>query len=153
VVFLANYFFVADFRIWVLAIKVFKPIHIIYAVTYAVMFFPYYFMVSVSTNSSRRVEGQKEWVNLLICGIGNILGLALMQFVMYSNVYATGINPYGTACLNCIQTYQLLVLLFIVPYLCRYLLKLTGKVWLGGMISCLTVVTINVANSMLHIPA
>ena len=153
VVFLANYFFVADFRIWVLAIKVFKPIHIIYAVTYAVMFFPYYFMVSVSTNSSRRVEGQKEWVNLLICGIGNILGLALMQFVMYSNVYATGINPYGTACLNCIQTYQLLVLLFIVPYLCRYLFKLTGKVWLGAMISCLTVVTINVANSMLHIPA
>ena len=29
VVFLANYFFVTDFRIWVLAIKVFKPIHII----------------------------------------------------------------------------------------------------------------------------
>lgn len=152
VVFLANYFFVVDFRLWVLAIKVFKPIHIPYALSYAVMFFPYYFMVSVSTNSSRRVAGQKEWVNLLICGIGNILGLALMQFVMYANVYSNGINPYGTACLNCIQTYQLLVLLFIVPYLCRYLFKLTGKVWLGAMVSCLIVVTINVANSMLHIP-
>ncbi len=153
VVFLANYFFVVDFRLWVLAIKVFKPIHIPYALSYAVMFFPYYFMVSVSTNSSRRVAGQKEWVNLLICGIGNILGLALMQTVMYTNVYSNGINPYGTACLNCIQTYQLLVLLFIVPYLSRYLFKLTGKVWLGSMLSCLVVVTINVANSMLHIPA
>lgn len=152
VVFAANYFFVTDFRLWVLAIKVFKPIHIPYAVSYAVLFFPYYFMVSVSTNSSRRVAGQKEWLNLLICGIGNILGLALMQMVMYTNVYSNGINPYGTACLNCIQTYQLLVLLFIVPYLCRYLFKLTGKVWLGAMVSCFIVVTINVANSMLHIP-
>ncbi len=153
IVFAANYFFVVDFRIWVLAIKVFKPIHIIYALSYGSMFFPYYFMVSVSTNSSRRVEGQKEWINLLICGVGNILGLALMQTVMYTNVYATGINPYGTACLNCIQTYQLLVLLFIVPYLDRYLFKLTGKVWLGASLSCILVVTINVANSMLHIPA
>lgn len=153
VVFVANYFFVVDFRIWVLAIKVFKPIHIVYALSYAVMFFPYYFMVSLSTNGSRRVAGQKEWVNLLICGVGNILGLALMQAVMYINVYATGINPYGTACLNCIQTYQLLVLLLILPYLCRYLFRLTGKIWLGAMLGCLTIVTINVANSMLHIPA
>lgn len=153
IVFIANYFFVTDFRIWVLAIKTFKPIHIPYALSYALMFFPYYFMVSLSTNASRRVEGQKEWVNLLICGIGNILGLALMQAVMYINVFSTGINPYGTACLNCIQTYQLLVLLFIVPYLCRYLYRLTGKVWLGSTLSCLIVVTINVANSMLHIPA
>lgn len=153
VVFVANYFFVVDFRIWTLAIKVFKPIHLVYGLTYAPMFFLYYISVSISTNASRRVSGQKEWVNLLICGVGNILGLVLMQAVMYINDYATGINPYGTACLNCIQTYQLLVLLFIVPYLCRYLFKLTGKIWLGSMVSCLIVVMINVGNSMLHIPA
>lgn len=155
VVFIANYFFVVDFRIWVLAIKVFKPIHIVYALSYAVMFFPYYFMVSLSTNGSRRVAGQNEFVNLLICGVGNILGLALMQAVMYLNVYVfnPGINPYGSACLNCIQTYQLLVLLFVAPILTRYLFKLTGKMWLGSFVTCLMVVTINVANSMLHIPA
>ena len=155
VVFIANYFFVTDFRIWVLAIKVFKPIHIVYALSYAVMFFPYYFMVSLTTNGSRRVAGQNEFVNLLICGIGNILGLALMQAVMYLNVYVfnPGINPYGSACLNCIQTYQLLVLLFVAPVLSRFLFKLTGKMWLGSLVTCLMVVTINVANSMLHIPA
>ncbi len=155
VVFLANYFFVVDFRIWVLAIKVFKPIHIVYALSYAIMFFPYYFMVSLTTNGSRRIAGQNEFVNLLICGIGNILGLALMQAVMYLNVYVfnPGINPYGSACLNCIQTYQLLVLLFVAPILSRFLFKLTGKMWLGSFVTCLLVVTINVANSMLHIPA
>lgn len=153
IVYIANFFFQTDFRFWTLAIKTAKPIHMLHALGYSLMFIPFYFMIALSTNVGRRVIGQKEGLNLFICGMANILGLLLAQAALWIQAYARGIHNMGPAVLNCIQTYQLLILLFVATIWSRYLYRLTGKLWLSTSLPCIVVVTINVFNSMLHIAA
>ena len=152
IVAIANFFFNLDFRFLPMAIKVLKPEHVYYVLFYAPLYFFFFFMVSLSTNGLFRMEGQPEWLNLLACGFLNVLGLAIAQISMVVEMTSTLSHSFGPISLNMMSTYHLLVLLFVLPYLCRYLFRLTGKVWLGAMITCLFIVLCSVPNTMLHVP-
>ena len=148
-----NYFFTLDFRFLTLGFKSFKPIHLLYAAFYSILFFFYYTISSIMTNSLLRVDGQPEWLNLLLAGLSNVGGLLVAQIAMVVIMSSSLNNPFSKITLNLMTTYHLVILLFVVPYVNRYLYKLTGKVWLGAAFNCFFIVLMSVASNMLHVPA
>lgn len=150
--FLAKYFFHTDFRFWIIAIKSFSADKLLVVLPYLPLFFVFYAANAISINCANRVEGQKEWVNLLICGLGNALGIFLAIALQYGTLFATGTPRWGAAWLIILFAIQLMFELFIAAYISRYLYRETGNVWLGAMVNCMIIVTISATNSALLIP-
>lgn len=152
VVIISDKLFVTDYRLWILAIKTAKTESVIHALGYCVLFFPFYLVNSILVNSANRVDGQKERVNLLICGFGNILGILIPVIIQYSVLFATGKVAFKNWNMPLLQASGLCIWLFLAAIVGRKLFRLTGKVWLGAMVNCLVIVSIGCFNTMLHIP-
>ena len=75
----ADYFFHTDFRIWTLDIRAFTANKFLIALQYWPFFFIFYAANSIAVNSANRVEGQKEGFNLFICGLGNSMGVIILN--------------------------------------------------------------------------
>ena len=143
----ADFFFHTDFRIWTLDIRAFTGDKVLTALQYWPFFLIFYAANSIAVNSANRVDGQKEWVNLLICGLGSCLG-ALIPFAhQYIVLFATGLTPWAADWLRPLVLLPLVVQLFLAAIISRYLFRETGKVWLGAMVNCLIIVMMAVANT------
>ena len=103
-------------------------------------------------NSANRVEGQKEGFNLFICGLGNSMGVIILNLIQYGTVFATGVPHWQADWLRPLVIVPLIVQLFVAAYISRYLFKETGKVWLGAMVNCLIIVMMGVANTTSFLP-
>lgn len=143
----ADYFFLTDFRIWTFAIRAFTADKLSYLLQYLPFFFIFYLANSILINSANRVAGQKEWFNLLICGVGNSLGLVLLFAIQYIGVYQTGVSPWVGEWIRPLVLFPLIFLLFIAAYISRRLFQATGTVWLGATVNSLVIVMISVANT------
>ncbi len=150
--FLAKYFFHTDFRFWIIVVKTFTVEKLVIALPYLLLFFVFYAANSIAINCANRVQGQKEWVNLLFCGLGNTLGILIAIVLQYGTLFATGTPHWGAAWLIILFSIQLMLELFVSAYISRYLYRETGKVWLGAMVNCAIIVIISVTNSSLLIP-
>lgn len=144
----SEYFFQTDFRIWTVDIRAFTADKVLLALQYWPFFFIFYAANSITVNSANRVGGQKEWVNLLICGVGNSLAALLPFAHQYAVLYATGITPWAGDWLRPLALFPLIFLLFLAAIINRYLFRETGKVWLGAMVNCLIIVMLCVANTV-----
>ena len=143
----ADYFFLTDFRIWTLDIRAFNADKLAIAIQYWPLFFIFYAANSISVNSSCRVAGQKEWFNILICAIGNILGVVVLNLIQYGTVFITGVPHWQADWLRPLVLLPLIFQLFAAAYISRGLFKQTGKVWLGAMVNTLIIVMMGVANT------
>ncbi len=143
----SEYFFHTDFRIWTLDIRAFTADKLYVALQYWPFFFIFYAANSIAVNSSNRVAGQKEWFNLLICGLGNSLGVIILNVIQYGTLFATGVPHWTVDWLRPLVIVPLIAQLFVAAYISRYLFKETGKVWLGAMVNCLIIVMMGVANT------
>lgn len=148
-VFAADYFFNTDFRFWILAIRSFGADKIGIAIPYMIMFLLFYVANSISINCANRREGEKEWLNLIVLGIANALGLLIAVAVQYITLYSTGTAKWGTAWLIVLFGIPLLIELFISTFVSRFLYKETGKVWLGAFVNCAFISLIAVTTSAL----
>lgn len=150
----SEYFFHTDFRIWTLDIRAFTADKLFVAFQYWPFFFIFYAANSILVNSANRLEGQKEWFNLLVCGLGNCLGIIIMNLIQYGTLFATGVTftEPGMSWLYVLVTIPMIPQLFVAVYISRYLFKETGKVWLGAMVNCLILVMMSVANTCTMIP-
>ena len=50
----------------------------------------YYIVLSISNNKMSRIGGQREGVNILLCGLANVLGILLINGAQYIKLFATG---------------------------------------------------------------
>lgn len=148
----SEYFFHTDFRIWTLDIRAFTASKFFVALQYWPFFFIFYAANSIAVNSANRVEGQKEWLNLLICGLGNSMGVIILNVIQYGTVFTTGVPHWQADWLRPLVIVPLIVQLFVAAYISRYLFKETGKVWLGAMVNCLIIVMMGVANTTTFLP-
>ena len=148
----ADYFFHTDFRIWTLDIRAFTANKFLIALEYWPFFFIFYAANSIAVNSANRVEGQKEGFNLFICGLGNSMGVIILNLIQYGTVFATGVPHWQADWLRPLVIVPLIVQLFVAAYISRYLFKETGKVWLGAMVNCLIIVMMGVANTTSFLP-
>lgn len=147
----AQYFFHTDFRLWIVAVCPFTADKLAVLLEY-LPFFLFFAANAILTNSVNRVVGQREWVNLAVCGLGNVLGILLLNAVQYATLFSTGIAKWQADRLYPLLALLLVPLLLVAAYVNRQLFKATGKVWLGAMVNCLIVVMINVANTATLLP-
>lgn len=148
----SQYFFQTDYRIWTLDIRAFTADKLYVALQYWPLFFIFYLANSISINSSSRIDGQNEKLNIFLCAIGNSLGVIILNAIQYGTVFTTGIPHWQEDWLRPLVIVPLIVQLFVAAYLSRYLFKRTGKVWLGAMVNTLIIVMMGVANTTTFAP-
>ena len=144
IVFLADFLFKVDFRIWVIAVKTFEPMHLVLALTYVIGFTVFYIGNSLFTNSNR-IEGWAEWKVLLVSCIGNILGISIIIAFQYITFASTGHLPLNA--MRVVNLFPLVVLIPTATIIGRKLYDKTGNIYLGGMVMGIFYTFVTVANT------
>lgn len=146
-VFLSEYIFKTDFRFWVLGICTFSSDKLLILLQYIPFYFIYYFMLSVMNNKISRVGGQKESVNVFLCGLSNVLGIVMINALQYIKLFISGTSLFQEDRLYPMVVIPLIVWLFAAAYIGRKFYRATGKVWLGAMVNCMIILMIGIANT------
>lgn len=142
-----------DFRFdFVSAPAEFPTKMLLVALEYMPLFFIFYFGNSVRVNCASRFEGQKEWVGMLIMGLGNSVGLMLIMAIQYLWFAHSGTVFWTGEWLFINLLYGIIPMMFILPYFNRYFFRLTGKVYLGPMVTCLIFIMMMLTSNICYIP-
>ena len=143
VLFLMDLIFKVDFRIWTLAIRVFKWEHVLAALRFMPFFFLFYFINTISLNANTR--GRKFGGLIAVCL--NIGGLVLWMCIHYGMLFSTGVAWYPTMALNAILLFALIPCLGIVAIYARSLYRKTNNVYLAAFTNTILFTMITVANT------
>jgi Esterase FrsA-like len=145
--------FHTDFRFtFISAAASFPPKLWLVTLEYIPLFFIFYFANSIRVNGGSRFAGQKEWVSMLISGLGNSVGLMMVLAIQYSHLAATGTVFWTQEWLYANLLFGVTPLMFILPYFNRYFFRLTGKVYLGPIITCLIFIMMMLTGNVCYIP-
>jgi hypothetical protein len=137
-----TYFNHVDFGFWKFVFREMPAEKWIPYMKYLPFFLLYFFINSVMLNSVTRVNGVKEWKNMLLCIFANVGGLLILWLVDYIPMYLTGIRGVlmvpGTQWPNSLSGILLFGLLFILPVaaiISRLYYRRTGNVWVSGFLN------------------
>ena len=150
-VFGAKYFFNTDYRFYTIAICDFTADKLL--LEYIPFYFIFFAANALLTNSVNRIAGQNEHLNVFLCGLGNALGVLLVNALQYIKLFTTGTAMYVDARLYPMAAIPLILFLFAAAYINRGLFKVTGKVWLGAFVNTFIIVMISVANTATLLPS
>jgi hypothetical protein len=150
--FTVYYFFHVDYRFLFMGVRVFQPAVLPLLLMYAPFFFIFFLSNSLRVNGAMRAEGQAEWKSMLIGGFGNSLGLVLIVIVQYTTFAATGTVYWTDGWLYVNLLFAVVPMMFVLPYFNRYFFRMTGRIYLGPMITCLIFVMILISNTVIYLP-
>ena len=155
ILFLIYYLFHIDYRFWFMGVRVFQPEMILVLLMYFPAFFIFFFSNSLRVNGSMRFQGQAEWRSRLIGGFANSLGLIFIIIIQYS-VFATTGTVYwasnSTDWLSVNLLFGIVPMMFILPYFNRIFFEMTGRVYLGPIVTCLIFIMILSTNTVVYLP-
>ncbi len=147
----ADYLFMADFRIWVVAFRAFKveQLGMTFA-PYAFLFLTYYVANSVAVNcfNYNDIGGKNKWVNIALCALGAVLPaivLLLLQYIPYfsgSDLMWPQYNMYG------VWLFPMLVTLPGAAVVSRIVYKNTNNPYLPGIINGIIVAIMACTNTL-----
>jgi acetyl esterase/lipase len=146
------YFFHADYRFLFMGVRIFRAEELWLLLMYAPFFFIFFLSNSLRVNGSLRTDGQPEWRSMLIAGIGNSLGLFLIVIVQYVTFWLTGMVYWTDGWLYVNLLFAVVPMMFVLPYFNRYFFRLTGRIYLGPMVTCLVFIMILLTNTVVYIP-
>ena len=155
ILFLIYYLFHVDYRFWFMGVRVFQPEMILVLLMYFPLFFIFFFSNSLRINGSMRFQGQAEWKSRLIGGFANSLGLIFIIVIQYSYFAATGTvywSSNSTVWLSVNLLFGIVPMMFILPYFNRIFFDMTGRVYLGPIITCLIFIMILSTNTVVYLP-
>ena len=144
--------FHVDYRFWFMGVRIFQPEMLLVLAMYAPLFFIFFFSNSLRVNGAMRIEGQQEWKSMLIAGIANSLGLFLIIFIQYITFARTGTVFWTTNWLSVNLLFAIVPMMFILPYFNRYFFYMTGRVYLGPMVTTLVFIMILSTNTVVYLP-
>jgi len=122
------------------------------ALEYLPFFFIFFLANSIRVNAAGRFEGQQEWAGMLIGGLGNSLGLVLILGIQYASFAITGSVYWTAEWLFANLLFGIIPMMFVLPYFNRYFFRLTGRVYLGAMVTCLVFVMMMLTSNVCYIP-
>jgi hypothetical protein len=125
---------------------------VLVALMYLPLFFIFYFGNSVRVNSAGRFAHQPEWRSLLINGLGNSVGLVLILAIQYASFAATGTVYWTLEWLYANLLFGIIPMMFLLPYFNRWFFRLTGRVYLGPLVTCLVFVMMMLTSNVCYIP-
>jgi hypothetical protein len=146
------YFFHVDYRFLFMGVRPFQPELLLLLVMYAPFFFVFFLSNSLRVNGAMRFEGEPEWKSLLVAGIANSLGLLIIVAIQYATFARTGTVYWTDGWLYVNLLFAVVPMMFVLPYFNRYFFRVTGRIWLGPMVTCLIFVTVLISNTVFYLP-
>ncbi len=119
---------------------------------YAPFFFVFFLSNSLRVNAGMRFVGEPEGRNLLVAGLGNSLGLLLILGAQYATFAATGTVRWTESWLYVNLLFGLVPMMFVLPIFNRAFFRLTGRIYLGPMTTCLVFIMILLSNTVCYLP-
>lgn len=144
--------FHVDYRFLFLGVRVFQPVLLLLLPLYAPMFFIFFLSNSLRVNGTMRIEGQSEKASMLLAGLGNSLGLLLIVFVQYLSLARTGTVHWTDGWLYINLLFAVVPMMFVLPYFNRFFFRMTGRIYLGPMVTCLVFIMILLSNTVCYLP-
>jgi len=152
ILFLNYFIFHIDYRFWFMGVRVFQPEMLLVLLMYFPLFFIFFFSNSLRVNGSMRFKNQPEWQSRLIAGFANSLGLILIIVIQYVTYAFTGTVYWTTNWLSVNLLFGIVPMMFILPYFNRIFFNMTGRVYLGPIITCLIFIMILSTNTVIYLP-
>ena len=144
--------FHVDYRFLFLGVRVFQPALLLLVPMYAPFFFVFFLSNSLRVNAGMRFAGQPEWRSLLLAGLGNSLGLVLILAAQYITFALTGTVRWTDSWLYVNLLFAIVPMMFILPYFNRIFYRMTGRIYLGPMTTCLVFIMILLSNTVCYLP-
>lgn len=145
--FFCDLVFNTDFRIWVIAMRVFTVDKIVYALAYFPAFALFYLVNSMLVNGGNRVEGRPTWLTLVISCVNNVLGIGVLIFIQYFGIITNGTFMFNS--MRIVNLFPLMVLIPVGTIITHFFFKKTGKIYAGSLVISMLYTMMTVSNTML----
>ena len=146
ILFASDLLFNTDYRIWMIAMRVFEVDKVLYAIAYFPAFLIFYLVNSLLTEGSNQMEGRPQWLGTLLTCISNIAGIGTLIFIQYAVLISQGVLTYNS--MRIVNLFPLLVLIPAATIISRRFYKKTGSIYLGAMVMSMLYTLMTVANTM-----
>lgn len=151
-VFVEDYFFLADFRLWTLAIKAFE-LPILRYLPYVLLFLTYYIAISVATNCFNYNDiGGKA--NGVICALFAALPAVVLPAIQYGAYYSTNHMMWFQRTMAdpnypmyVLWLFPIILILFGSTLVTRVIYKHTKNPYIAGIINALIVGLLTITNT------
>ena len=151
-VFVVDYFFQTDFRLWVLAVRAFTPDKIGLALIVLPLFVIYFVANSVAVNVFNRVTiGGREWINTALLAFFNALGPLVLVIAQYVTFAASGHLIPGFGGIFSIWLFPVLVILPVAAIVSRKIYRETSNPYIGGLIMAAAVAMVSASNTLTYV--
>ncbi len=164
-VFAADWINQTDYRIWSFDIRVFPASKILVALRYLPLFFGFYMMQSIAASRGTFNKDAGETKQVISCGIFNMIAPALLLIVTFLPTplfqATTWVALFSAAGIPALATVFALIPILLLPVVPMMFItaaisvrsyRLTGNVWLAGIINTLLITMITVANTSFSYP-
>lgn len=149
IVFLVDFIFRTDFRLWVYAVKSFGGHHFVAFLKYVPVFFIYYLVNAILVVAN--TKDIKGWKGHLYAIVLNIGGLVLFLAYHYGKVFLTGTAAVPTLALQPILLYGLIPSLALAAVFTKKIYEKTNNVWLAAFLNSILFTLITVANTTIYL--
>ena len=152
---LVYYIFHVDYRILFIGVRIFQPDVLIVWLMYVPMFFLFFLSNSLRVNGSIFYKGLGEIRGMLFSGLTTTLGLIIILLIQYVCLLLTGEIFWTETNLQWLYVnllFGIVPMIFILPIFNRYFYRMTGRVYLGPLVTCFIFIMILSSNTVCYIP-
>ena len=149
-VFVVDYFFNSDFRLWTLAIKTFEVDKVWLVLTYMWLFLIYYVAASVSLNSFNfNTIGKKWWINDAIISLFATIPALVLPWIQYITYYTQKHMVWSGNMMHMhvLWLFPIVLILFGANFSSRYLYRVTKNPYIAGITNGIIVSIMTVVNT------
>jgi hypothetical protein len=146
------YFLHVDYRFLFMGVRPFQPELLLLLAMYVPFFFIFFLSNSLRINAAMRFDNQAEWKSMFFGGVANSLGLLLIVVVQYVTFFSTGTVYWTDGWLYVNLLFGVVPMMFFLPYFNRYFFRMTGRIYLGPMVTALIFVMILISNTVIYLP-
>ena len=146
------FIFHVDYRFWFMGVRIFQPQMLLVLAMYFPFFFVFFLSNSLRVNGAMRFENQPEWISRLVAGLANSSGLIMIIVIQYFVFLYTGSFFWTTNWLSVNLLFGIVPMMFFLPYFNRVFFEMTGRIYLGPVITCLIFIMILSTNTVVYLP-
>ena len=147
-----HFIFHVDYRFWFMGVRIFQPQMLLVLAMYFPFFFVFFLSNSLRVNGAMRFENQPEWISRLVAGLANSSGLIMIIVIQYFVFLYTGSVFWTTNWLSVNLLFGIVPMMFFLPYFNRVFFEMTGRIYLGPVITCLIFIMILSTNTVVYLP-
>ena len=148
-VFVLDFLFKTDFRLWVIGVKWFSVDKIGLALFVLPLFAIYFVANSIAINAFNRFAlAGREWINTALLAVANSLAPLVLVIAQYSTFAVSGELIPGFGGIFSIWLFPVIVILAVTAIISRKIYRATGNPYIGGFLNAAIVALISVSNSL-----